>query len=349
MFDLNTVLVEKHNEATLRAYCIRFDFGLCQIKALAEILMDALVDFAFGYHKGVLQSQYNRRLLVEAAKSIYKIKGYENAKKLYLDDNSVLSIDDKDLDKEQRLYEEQIQKKGEFGELLLHVYLRDYFDTIPLLSKIYFKDSDGFTVHGFDAIHIGKELGGSGNDTLFLGESKIYYRAKGNSGQAGVKDLANDIKDHFFKDFLIREFALVAKKKDSYIPINDYADKNTIDNYKNYIQNKDQWIEIIQKVSDEKGSLEKLLSSVTVPLICTYESDLFKTYKDINEEGFDEAYELEVQGLRKQFVDELKMIAIEKGEPVRTNLNIILILLPIPSKKELVTLLHQKVWNQHNA
>lgn len=54
-FDLQTVLIEKINEAHLRAYCVRFDFGECQIEALAEILMDALVDYAFGFHTGILE------------------------------------------------------------------------------------------------------------------------------------------------------------------------------------------------------------------------------------------------------------------------------------------------------
>ena len=347
-FELNTVLDEKINNASLRAYCIRFDFGICQIESLAEILMDALVDYAYGFHQGI-QEQYTRRKLKEAAVSLYKIKGYENAKKMYLEDKSVLEIDDSEKSEEQKKYEEQIQKKGEFGELLLHVYFRDYFDTFPLLSKIFFKDTDGFAVHGFDAIHIGKDLSEASKYSLFLGESKLYYRKAGNSGEAGVKDLAKDIKEHFYKDFLTREFALVAKKKSSYIPFDEYKDKNTADVYSQYLTLKDSWIEKMQKVSEGKESLESILSSVTIPVICTYESELFKTFEDINQPEFIDAYEKEINELQNIFVEQIKQIAIEKGEPIRTNLNIILILLPIPSKKELVTLLHHKAWNQQNA
>ena len=35
---------------------------------------------------------------------------------------------------------EKYKKRGEFGELILHLILRDFFETVPLLSKIYFKD-----------------------------------------------------------------------------------------------------------------------------------------------------------------------------------------------------------------
>ena len=105
----------------------------------------------------------------------------------------------------------------------------------------------------------------------------------------------------------------------------------------------------MQKVSEGKESLESILSSVTIPVICTYESELFKTFEDINQPEFIDAYEKEINELQNIFVEQIKQIAIEKGEPIRTNLNIILILLPIPSKKELVTLLHHKAWNQQNA
>lgn len=347
-FDLQTVLIEKINEAHLRAYCVRFDFGECQIEALAEILMDALVDYAFGFHNGILE-KYDRRILKEAATSLYKIQGYENAKKIYLDSDSVIDLNEMDKTEEQIKYEKEIMRKGEFGELLLHTYLRDYFNTIPLLSKICLKDTDGFTVHGFDAIHIGKNLVDLDKDSLFLGESKIYYRSSGKSGEAGVNDLAKDIESHFYRDFLYREFALIAKKQHNYISLEEYNDKNTIERYTEFIKQKDEWINKLRSVSEKKGSLQELLDSVTIPVICTYESKIFATIDDVLSDEFEEEYKKEVAALQKLFVDCVSEIKVEKGEPIRTNLNIILILLPIPSKKEFVKLLHQKTWRQQHA
>lgn len=347
-FELNTILEEKVNTAFFRAYCVKFDFGLCMIEPLTEILLEGLVDFTYGFHQGI-QNKYTRKQLKEAARSLYKIQGYADAKKLYLDDGLVLSIDDVEKAEDLKKYEEQILKKGEFGELILHVYLRDYFQTFPLLSKIYFKDTDGFTVHGFDAIHIGKDPSDLNRDSLFLGESKLYYRKNGQSGHAGVKDLANDIKEHFYKDFLIREFALICKKKDAYTPLETYQDKNTIELYEQYIELKNSWIDSIQKVSEGKGRLESLLSSVTIPVICTYQSELFVRFDDIYSDEFREAYNTEIAALEKIFKEEVGKIKAEKGDPIRTNLNIILILLPIPSKKDLVCMLHRKTWYQQNA
>ena len=104
--------------------------------------------------------------------------------------------------------EEKYLKRGEFGEVILHLLLRDFIETVPLISKIHFKDADGITIHGFDAVHIGPSVLNHSERSLYLGESKLY-----NCGKTGVRELINDIKNHFKRDFLRREFALISKKQ----------------------------------------------------------------------------------------------------------------------------------------
>jgi hypothetical protein len=60
----------------------------------------------------------------------------------------------------------------------LHLILRDFIKTVPLISKIHLKDSDGMTVHGFDAVHIGNCIEDSSKKSLYLGESKLYKDGK---------------------------------------------------------------------------------------------------------------------------------------------------------------------------
>lgn len=127
VFNSNEVIVQHFKQATLRSYYVGFDFGAFRLDALTEILMDAIVDFAFGYHTGILR-QYDRRKLKEAAKALYNIKEFKDAKETYIDNNEVIDDSIELPDK--------ILKRGEFGELILHVLLRDFLNTIPLLSKI---------------------------------------------------------------------------------------------------------------------------------------------------------------------------------------------------------------------
>ena len=209
-FNSSNIITEKKFSTNLHGYIVGFDFGQFRYDDLSEKLMDTIVDFAYGYHTGILKN-YDRRVLKEAAKSIYNIKGFTEVKFVYVDEDSEL------LDCEKRA-EDKYLKRGEFGELILHLLLRDFFKTLPLISKIHFKDSDGATVHGFDIVHIGSDINDSTKKSIFLGESKLYARKDNNAGKHGVEDLVKDIEAHFKKDFLKREIALIGKKKHSFAP-----------------------------------------------------------------------------------------------------------------------------------
>lgn len=78
-FGINEIIVRKIDNATFKAFYIGFDLGEWRLMPFCDILLDALVDFAYGYHNGILKT-YDRRKLVEAAKSIYKIPSYRDAK-----------------------------------------------------------------------------------------------------------------------------------------------------------------------------------------------------------------------------------------------------------------------------
>src|SRR5690606_3144774 len=169
-FGSHGIITQHSNKDNLHTYFVGFDLGNFRYDPFCEILMDTIVDFAFGYHTGILR-QYDRRKLKEAAKSIYGIREYAEVKWVYVDK------DDELCDCEIKV-EQKYLKRGEFGELILHLLLRDFIKTTPLLSKIHFKDTDGETVHGFDLVHIGQDLKDASRDSLFLGESKLYFRSE---------------------------------------------------------------------------------------------------------------------------------------------------------------------------
>lgn len=335
-------IIHQHFEqADLRTYFVGFDFGEFRYDALTELLMDSIVDFAFGYHTGILK-QYDRRKLIEAAKSVYNIKEYEKTKKIYVDDDSCL------YDCEIKI-EDKYLKRGEFGELILHLLLRDFINTIPLVSKIHFKDTDGATVHGFDLVHIGPELNDKDKTSLYFGESKLYSRKDGKAGVHGIEDLIEDIKSHFKRDFLYREIALIGKKKYSFMPPDEYEDKNTMEEYIIFLEAKKYWFDVLSQVEQKKAKLQDFLQSVTIPLVCTYQSELYQTHSDETTPSFIKEYEEEMILLQEYFKKKINEIKDTAGEPIKTDLNIILILFPVPNKKELLKRLHTKLYHQQNA
>lgn len=300
-FGSSKVITERISESDFSTYFVGFDIDDTgntgyRWKDFINILQKVIPEFAFGHHMDITTTDATEKLS-DAAKSIYKIPEFKEVKDLY---EKGIYIRDDDPKKEHL-------RRGEFGELILHLILRDFHNTIPLISKIYFKDSYNHTVHGFDAVHIQPD-----KKTLWLGESKLYV-----NGTNGIKSLINDIKNHIKSDYLQDEFTIVSKKVKLL---------NEVD-----IPNKKYWIDLL----NSKTKLSDVLGSVTIPLLCTYTSENFSIFKEESAAFFKE-YEREVRTLKRYF-DE------QNDHPLKTRLNIILILFPVKCKNELVKKMHKKL------
>jgi hypothetical protein len=300
-FNSEKIITHKINDAELSTFLVGFDIddngdSKYRIQPLINKLSDVIYEFAFGFHEGE-ETPNNEILskLTEAAQSIYKIDAFQKVKDIYDNDGSI--TDD---------LKDKYLRRGEFGELILHLLLRDFHNTIPLLSKIYFKDSFGAVVHGFDAVHLEPNT-----KTLWLGESKLYK-----NGKTGVKALIQDIEEHFQSDYLNNEFLIVSKKLKHF------------DN----ITEKDYWLDLMSKST----KLIDQLDSINIPLLCTYDSDLFNKHSDENNQTFINEYLAEMKELKQYFDD-------RNDHPLKSKLNIILILFPVQNKVELVKGMHNKL------
>lgn len=270
-FQSDLVLEEKISEATLRAYNVGFDQNKFRLQPLVDVISEVIPEFALGYHAGTaVPVNELRRRLKEAALRVYTTDDYKN--------------------------------RGEFGELILHLLLRDFCETIPLVSKIHFKDADNATVHGFDGVHI---VVTDQHKQLWLGESKLY-----SDGKAGVKALAKDLQLHLERDYLRREFSLISTKLPEATPE----------------------IEHWRTLLHEHQKLETVLDSLCIPMICTYSSKLYETHADNTIEYISD-FVSECRTLQKVFEE----------KKIETNVDVLLLLLPVPSKEELVIKLDERL------
>lgn len=281
-FGSNKVIEERVSEAKLRVFDAGFDQSIYRLKPFADVIMKVLPEFALGYEtEGILDTDIYERLK-KAAEIMYKTDKYKS--------------------------------RGEFGELILHLLLRDFCETTPLISKIYFKDAKNVAVHGFDAIHV------TDNGTekiLWLGEAKIYE-----IGKDGVDELIEDLKKHFVGDYLRDEFVLLRNK------VGLLHDRN--------IENKEHWLDLMH----QHTTLDKIFKNITVPMLCVYDSEIYKDHNSVTQEYLD-ALSKEVSALHQRFDT--------KSQAIRTDLNIILFLVPVPSKKTLVDTLDARLKNLQNA
>lgn len=248
-FNSKLVLDEKISETSLRAYYVGFDIGKFRLRHLAQVIADVIPEFALGYHQGAtvpLSSVASR--LRDAASRLYTTEKY--------------------------------QRRGEFGELILHLLLRDYFGSIPLVSKIYFKDSPNVPAHGFDGVHI---VVTEKEKQLWLGESKLY-----DDGNAGVTNLLADLKAHFTGDYLRQEFNLISPKLPEAVPDIEY------------------WRNLLH----ENQRLETILDRVCVPMVCTYSSGCFNDHCDNTPECLD-AFVAECRALHELFKTKMPSTSLD--------------------------------------
>lgn len=196
----------------LTGLCAGYDSGAWRCQQLAEYLIETwLPEFSLRYSELTRVTPRNMgRLMRRAAQAVYRSKKF--------------------------------RQRGEFGELLLHAALAQVFDTLPAVSKIYYKDGPNDTVKGFDAVHV---VAQGSHLELWLGEAKFYGSISSAIGSA-AKSLAQLDKTDYLKD----EFAAIVHKIDDQWP---HADK-------------------LKHLLDRNTSLDKVFASACVAVLLTYDS-----------------------------------------------------------------------------
>jgi hypothetical protein len=137
---------------------------------------------------------------------------------------------------------EKYEKRGEFGEILLHIAMRQFYETLPAISKIFYKTSANETVKGFDAVHV---VRGESGLELWVGETKFYRCLK-----SAIRDVVAEIIDHLETDYLRSEFIFIANKIDP------------------------TWPEAgaLNALIDQSSSIDNVFASMCIPVLLTYES-----------------------------------------------------------------------------
>lgn len=307
IFDKKNVILIRIDESDLSSFLIDSDINdrgdyEWRIKELAEAVINVVPEYVFANHIGERISQTDLIEAVrEAAKAIYKVKDFDLMRRYCLD---------KDKDALIELQKGGYKNRGEFGELLLHLLLREYKGTVPLISKVYFKDSPGVPAHGFDAVHITPD-----KQILWLGESKLYGDAKG-----GLKALLHDLEEHFKKDYLNEQFSII---------------KKNLENHS--IPQRDEWIDKLSKCN----KLSDQIKMINIPMLCVYPDDIYSKFADTADPQAFAYHEKSIRELKKYFED-------NNHHSLKSKLNVMLFMFPIKDKMEFVTELHTRLWHMQN-
>lgn len=92
---------------------------------------------------------------------------------------------------------EKYKKRGEAGEIALHAICRDYFGTLPISNRVFYKSASNDVVKAFDMVHA--RFPEKGGVELWLGESKLYMDTKEAIAEA-LKSVTEHLQQGFLKE-----------------------------------------------------------------------------------------------------------------------------------------------------
>jgi len=212
---LNVIISEPSGLGDNLALCAGYERGKWRKDQLADHVMEWLPEFALGYSELQEIGHANAlRMTKKAAKIVYQTEKYGS--------------------------------RGEFGEVLLHIAIRQVYKT--------HKSSVNETVKGFDSVHVVK----SADDIeLWIGETKFYQDLT-----RAVYDVSKEVIDHLETGYLKSEFILIKNKIDPAWP---EAEK-------------------LESLLHENTSLDEVFKRICIPILLTYDSSVVKESNELNEE-----------------------------------------------------------------
>lgn len=222
------VIIHKdENIPDLHGICAGFEGLKWRKEQLVDHLFEYLPEFALNYSEYIdLNGENAIAKIRQVAANIYKSKKFES--------------------------------RGEFGELLLHAIIRETYNTIPAISKIYYKDGPNETVKGFDAVHVidlGETL------ELWLGEVKFYQDIS-----SAMHSVIEELKQHIEVRYIKSEFIAITNKIDSKW---SHSDK-------------------LKALLNPNTSLDDVFKNTCIPVLLTYDSKILAKYNKSCKEYIDE-------------------------------------------------------------
>jgi len=92
---------------------------------------------------------------------------------------------------------EKYAKRGEAGKIALHAICRDYFGTLPISNRVFYKSASNDVVKAFDMVHA--RFPEAGGVELWLGESKLYLNTIDAISEA-LKSVSEHLEQGFLKE-----------------------------------------------------------------------------------------------------------------------------------------------------
>lgn len=206
-------------------------------------------------------------------------------------------------------------KGGEIAEILLYGIMQGYYNALPVVPKIFYKQNDNDNAKGADSVHITLD---NTNETfcLWLGEAKFYNSIDPQRLDKPVQSVLNSIS----KLAIRKECSIVCSMKD----IDGLIDNKVL-------------LSKIKEALSPSTSLDGIKAHLHIPILLLHECEITSNATDFTDEFKQKLIEWHKSCAIKYFQklkakNEVLEIPIYKFDTIHFHL----ILFPVPNKDTIV-------------
>lgn len=205
------------------------------------------------------------------------------------------------------------KKEGEIGEICLYGIMKKYYNALPIVPKIFYKQNTNDYAKGADSVHLTIE---NQECHLWLGESKIYTNIRG-----AIDEAIESIQELLQKNKLNKEKSIITNLNDLELYMKDKKDEISEEN-----------INKIKKILKQEASIDELKKILHIPISIIYQCCITNQYDELSEE-----YKQKIANFHK---DQAEIIIKKIAEKLGSIHNIHeikfhIILFPVPEKNKI--------------
>lgn len=203
-----------------------------------------------------------------------------------------------------------ISKGSEIAEIILYAIMKNYFNALAVVPKIFYKQNAQDNAKGADSVHIIIE---GGNDfSLWFGEAKFYNSIE----DARLPEIITSVENSLSTEKLKKENSIITNVSDLDILIRDEILRKKI-----------------KAALSPRESIDHIKPKLHIPILLLHECEITQKQKVMSD-----AYRNEIIAFHKKRAESYfkKQIAKIAGLAMYSDIKFHLILFPVPLKKTIV-------------
>jgi hypothetical protein len=205
------------------------------------------------------------------------------------------------------------ETSGEIGEILLYGVMKKYYNALPIVPKIFYKQNKNDYAKGADSVHI--VLDASNEYTLWFGEAKFYNSLE----TSRLAKIIDSIQKMLEVDKIKKELSIVTNIKDLEVYIDD-----------------SELVKRIKQDFSNSTSIDRLKNKIHIPIMLLHECAITKIKINSSTE-----YEEYKNKIREEHLDIAQRFIKKQNKKLEDlygyeDIKFHLIIFPVPNKSEIV-------------